>query len=154
MKRKILAFATLSLLGIIPAARIGAQTAAGPAAPTYTKDVAPILYRNCTSCHRPGEIGPMSLLSYKDARPWAKAIGTRVAAGTMPPWHADPTVGEFSNDRRLTAAEKETISQWVAAGAPEGDARDLPAAPRYAEGWTIGEPDAVLPMQEDYPIPA
>jgi hypothetical protein len=154
MKRKILAFATLSLLGIIPAARIGAQAAAGPAAPTYTKDVAPILYRNCTSCHRPGEIGPMSLLSYKDARPWAKAIGTRVAAGTMPPWHADPTVGEFSNDRRLTAAEKETISQWVAAGAPEGDARDLPAAPRYAEGWTIGEPDAVLPMQEDYPIPA
>jgi hypothetical protein len=154
MKRKILAFATLSLLGIAPTARIGAQTAAGPAAPTYTRDVAPILYRSCTSCHRPGEIGPMSLLSYKDVRPWAKAIGTRVTAGTMPPWHADPAVGEFSNDRRLTAAEKETISQWVASGAPEGDARDLPATPRYAEGWTIGEPDAVLPMQEDYPIPA
>jgi hypothetical protein len=154
MKRTLLAFAVLSLLGIVPTARIGAQTAPGAVSPTYTKDVAPILYRSCTGCHRPGEIGPMSLLSYKDVRPWAKAIGTRVTAGTMPPWHADPTVGEFSNDRRLTAAEKDVVTRWVAAGAPEGDARDMPAAPRYADGWTIGEPDAVLPIREDYPIPA
>jgi hypothetical protein len=72
----------------------------------------------------------------------------------MPPWHADPAYGKFSNERRLTAAQKETIAKWVAAGAPEGDAKDLPAAPKYADGWRIGQPDAVLSMQEDYPIPA
>src|ERR1700704_2349050 len=141
MKRKILAFAALSWLGVTPPARTGAQPA-GPAAPTYSRDVAPILYRSCTGCHRPGEIGPMSLLSYQAARPWAKSIEARVTAGTMPPWHADPSTGEFSNDRRLSATEKETISQWVAAGAPEGDPKDLPAPPRYADGWMIGEPDA------------
>jgi hypothetical protein len=96
----------------------------------------------------------MSLLSYKDARPWAKSIATRVDAGTMPPWHADPSTGEFQNDRRLSPAEKDTIARWVAAGAPEGDPADMPAAPKYAEGWTIGQPDVVLTMQEDYPIPA
>ncbi len=151
---------SIFLSGAAAPIRVGAQSAPEPtastpsSAPTYSRDVAPILYQSCTGCHRPGEIGPMSLLSYKDARPWAKAIGTRVAAGTMPPWHADPAIGEFSNDRRLTATEKETIAQWIAAGAPEGDPRDLPAAPRYAEGWLIGEPDVVLPMREDYPIPA
>ena len=96
----------------------------------------------------------MPLLSYQDARPWAQSIATRVAAGTMPPWHADPSTGEFSNDRRLSAAEKDTIVGWVAGGAFEGDPRDLPAPPRYAEGWMIGEPDVVLAMREDYPIPA
>ena len=112
-----------------------ATSAAGTAAaPTYSRDVAPILYRNCTTCHRPGEIGPMPLLSYQDARPWAQSIATRVAAGTMPPWHADPSTGEFSNDRRLSAAEKDTIVGWVAGGAFEGDPRDLPAPPRYEIG--------------------
>jgi hypothetical protein len=77
---------------------------AAEAGPTFSKDVAPILFNNCTNCHRPGEIGPMSLLTYADARPWAKAIATRVGNGTMPPWHADPTYGVFENDRRLTAA--------------------------------------------------
>ncbi len=96
----------------------------------------------------------MSLLSYQDVRPWAKSIVTRVTAGTMPPWHADPSTGEFDNDRRLTAAEKDAITRWVSAGAPEGNPGDLPAPPRYAAGWTIGQPDAVLTMQEDYPIPA
>jgi hypothetical protein len=96
----------------------------------------------------------MSLLTYKDARPWARSIATRVAAGAMPPWHADPSTGEFLNDRRLSASEKQTIADWVAAGAPEGDPRELPAAPKYAEGWMIGQPDAVLKMQEDYPVPA
>ena len=73
----------------------------------------------------------------------------------MPPWHADPATGEFDNDRRLTRrGERDAIAQWVAAGAPEGDPGDLPAPPRYADGWTIGQPDAVLTMQEDYPIPA
>ena len=130
------------------------QAAAQPAsAPTYTKDVAPILFANCTSCHRAGEIAPMSLMSYKDVRPWARAIGARVADGTMPPWHADPAHGTFVNARTLSPAHKTTIAKWVAAGAPEGNAADMPPAPVYKDGWNI-EPDVVLSMQEDYPIPA
>ena len=76
--------------------------------PTFTKDVAPILYENCAACHRPGEIAPMSLLSYKDARPWAKSIRDEVEDGAMPPWHADPKHGKFLNDRSLSAEEKAT----------------------------------------------
>ena len=147
--RTVAAVVSVALVAVGSAA-IGAQS---PATPTYSRDVAPILYKNCTACHRPGEIGPMSLLTYKDARPWAKAIATKVEAGTMPPWHADPASGEFVNDRRLAPAEKETLLRWVAAGAPEGDVKDLPAAPHYVEGWAIGQPDAVLTMEEDYPIP-
>ena len=83
--------------------------AQSPAAPTFSKDVAPVLYQNCTNCHRPGEIGPMSLLSFSDARPWAKSIATRVTNGTMPPWHADPAYGQFLNDRRLSDTDRDTI---------------------------------------------
>ena len=133
---------------------LGMAAASAYAAPTFSKDVAPILYKNCTNCHRPGEIAPMSLLTYADARPWARSIATRVANNTMPPWHADPSHGEFLNDRRLSSAEKETILAWVREGAPEGDPKDLPPQPTYAEGWMIGQPDVVLAMQEDYPIPA
>jgi hypothetical protein len=133
---------------------VGAQPSADAAAPTFAKDVAPIFYKNCTNCHRPGEIAPMSLLTYKDARPWAKSIGANVSRGVMPPWHADPAHGEFLNDRRLSAADKDTIARWVAAGAPEGDPKDLPPQPTYTDGWLIGQPDAVLSMDEDYPVPA
>jgi len=147
----VVAIWAAALSGVAAPGRITAQA---PAAPTYTKDIAPILFRNCTACHRPGEIGPMSLLSYAEVRPWAKSIVSRVTAGTMPPWHADPSTGGFENDRRLSAADKDAITRWAAAGAPEGDQKDLPPQPRYAQGWTIGEPDAVLKMQEDYPVPA
>ena len=129
------------------------QAAAAGAAPTFNKDIAPIFYANCTSCHRPGEIAPMSLMTYKDARPWAKSIATKVADGTMPPWHADPKHGTFVGARGLSDAQKSAIAKWVSAGAPEGNAADLPAAPVYTDGWNI-EPDVVLSMQEDYPIPA
>src|SRR5262249_8661541 len=100
---------------------LSAQAAAGP---TFSKDVAPSFYKNCTNCHRPGEIAPMSLLTYQDARPWAKSIATRVSNGSMPPWHADPAHGQFLNDRRLSDADKATIARWVAAGAPDGNAKD------------------------------
>src|SRR5579859_3433396 len=122
----------------------GQAAAQAPPAPTYTRDVAPIFYKNCTICHRPGEVAPMSLLTYRDARPWVKSIATQVSKGTMPPWHADPSHGEFLNDRRLSEVEKDTILRWVNAGGPEGDAKDLPAPPVYADGWSIGEPDAVF----------
>ena len=148
-------FAALALcsLGVLPLAAQAPAAKGAAAGPTFSKDVAPIFYKNCTNCHRPGEIAPMSLLTYKDARPWAKSIGTRVANGTMPPWHADPAYGHFLNDRSLSAADKATVAKWVAAGAPEGNPGDLPAAPVYASGWTI-QPDQIFSMQEDYPIPA
>jgi hypothetical protein len=132
------------------------QYAAKPAAgvPTFTKDVAPILYKNCTQCHRPGEIAPMSLLTYDDARPWAKSIRDEVGGGTMPPWHADAPHGTFLNDRSLTKEEKETLVKWASNGAPKGDPKDMPAVPSYTEGWTLGKPDAVFEMTEPYKLPA
>jgi hypothetical protein len=154
--RHAVAAVALCVLPGVGASRLVAQApaASSPQGPTFSKEVAPILYKNCTNCHRPGEIAPMSLLTFKDARPWARAIATRVADGTMPPWHADPAYGHFLNDRRLPDADRATIAKWVAAGAPEGNPSDLPAQPTYPSGWTIGQPDAIFSMQEDYPVPA
>ncbi len=123
-------------------------------APTFSRDVAPILFKNCTHCHRPGEVAPMSLLTYKDARPWARAMHAAVLTGVMPPWHADPAHGEFANERRLSEADKNTIAAWANAGAPEGDPAEAPPPPKYVDGWQIGEPDIVFEMGEDYPVPA
>jgi hypothetical protein len=138
----------LFALGALWAAPASAQQA-----PTYSKDVAPILFANCTSCHRASDIAPMSLMNYKEVRPWARAIAAKVTDGTMPPWHADPRYGTFTNTRSLTDAQKSIIAKWAAAGAPEGNPADLPPAPVYKEGWNI-DPDVILSMQEDYPIPA
>lgn len=126
----------------------------GAKAVTFNKDVAPIMFKNCAECHRPGEAAPMALLSYKDARPWAKSIREKVATKQMPPWHADPHVGEFSNDRRLTQAEIETIVAWVDGGAKEGEAKDLPPAPQFPDGWLIGKPDLILSMPEEFTLDA
>ena len=101
---------------------------------TYTKDIAPIMFKNCTECHRANEIAPMSLMSYQEVRPWAKSIRERVSDGSMPPWSADPKVGHWANDPRLSPEEIEKIKQWVAAGAPKGEDKDMPAAPKYTEG--------------------
>jgi mono/diheme cytochrome c family protein len=131
-----------------------APLAQSAATPTYSKDVAPILNKNCAGCHRPGEIAPMSLLTYEDARPWAKAIRSVVALGAMPPWHADAPRGTFSNDRRLTDQEKQTLIAWVDGGSPQGDPKDLPPAPKFVEGWEIGRPDAVISMQQPFDVPA
>lgn len=114
----------LAFIVLFPAITLAQPTASAPA-PTFSRDVAPIFYENCTSCHRPDHIAPMSLLTYKDARPWARSIAAAVRTGTMPPWHADPAIGEFRNERRLSDAQKATILRWVEAGAPEGDPRDL-----------------------------
>jgi mono/diheme cytochrome c family protein len=154
MKRCTLAAAAFAVMALATSMHTVAQSAPSSAGPTYSREVASILFKNCTGCHRPGEIGPMSLLTYKDVRPWAKAIATRVSAGTMPPWHADPSTGVFLNDRRLSDADRNTILQWVEAGAPEGNPADLPEPPKYTDGWMIGKPDVVLSMQEDYPISA
>ncbi len=132
-------------------------SASGPASPavSFTKDVAPILYNRCIECHRPGEIAPMSLLTYQDARPWARSIKQRVVERSMPPWSADPGhAGKFANDPTLSQKEVDTIVAWVNAGAPKGEDKDMPSVPKLVEGWTIGNPDVVLSMQEEYTVPA
>jgi len=121
---------------------------------TFNKDVAPILFKNCVECHRPGEAAPMSLLSYKEARPWARSIREKVVSREMPPWHADPRVGQFSNDPSLTRDQIDTITAWVDGGAKEGDPRDLPPAPKFVEGWGIGQPDLILKMPEEFTLEA
>jgi hypothetical protein len=138
----------VALAGLVLSVAAVAQT------PVYTKDVAPILNKNCASCHRPGDIAPMSLLNYDEVRPWAKSIRERVSLGTMPPWHSDAPHGTFLNDRRLSDAEKATITKWVETGAPKGDPKDMPPTPKFVEGWEIGRPDAVLTMAKPYEVPA
>jgi hypothetical protein len=123
-------------------------------APTFSKDVAPILYSKCVTCHRPGEVAPMSLISYRDARPWARAIRDKVIAREMPPWHADSAHGTFRNDRSLTQAQIDTIVKWVDGGARQGDEKQMPALPTFADGWQIGKPDVVFEMATEYKIPA
>jgi mono/diheme cytochrome c family protein len=125
-----------------------------PVAPTFSRDVAPIFHRNCVTCHRPGESAPMSLITYEQVRPYARSIRERVELGTMPPWHAEAAPGTFFNERRLSAAEKETITRWVNDGAPQGDPKDLPRVPAFPEGWTMGKPDVVVKMAEPYNVPA
>jgi hypothetical protein len=125
------------------------QTAASEH-PTFTKDVAPILQRSCQSCHQPGSIGPMSLLSYEEARPWAKSIKAKVVGGDMPPWYIDKRMGvrHFKNDVSLTATEIDTIAKWVDAGAPKGNPADMPPARTFESQtlWRIGTPDLVVEM--------
>ena len=120
---------------------------------TYSKDVAPILNKRCVECHRAGEAAPMAFTSYKEVRPWAKAIRQQVVTRTMPPWFADPHFGNFKNDRRLSQQEIEIISNWVLTGAPEGNMSDLPAKPEFAEGWNIGKPDLVIDFGTDFEVP-
>src|SRR5260370_36273578 len=111
---------------------------------TFTRDVAPIIYARCVVCHRAGEVAPMAFLTYQDARPWARAIKDKVVARQMPPWFADPAVGSFANDARLSAAEVGIISRWVDEGAAQGDPKDMPALPQFTEGWQLGEPDMIV----------
>ena len=121
---------------------------------TFNKDVAPILFKNCVECHRAGEIAPMSFMNYKEARPWAKSIKEKVINREMPPWHADPHFGEFSNDRRLAQKDIDTIVAWVDGGAQEGNAKELPPTPQFADGWNIGKPDKIFYLPEEYSVPA
>ena len=120
---------------------------------TFTKDVAPIFQEKCEACHRPDSMAPMSLMTYEEARPWARSIKARVAAREMPPWHLDKSVGiqQFQNDRSLSDAQIDTIVQWVDAGAPKGDAKDMPAPKKWPDesAWNFadmfgGPPDLII----------
>lgn len=124
-----------------------AATGASSKEVTYNHDVAPILNQNCVMCHRANDIAPMSLTTYKEARLWSRPIRDAVVQRKMPPWHADPKVGDFVNDPRLSDAEISIIDGWVRGGSKEGDAKDLAPAPNYPTGWHI-KPDVVLTIPE------
>lgn len=139
-------------LGVLAAS--GAVRAQSERPPTFSNQVSRIFYGACVDCHRPSGMAPMSLITYEEARPWARAIKRKVESRQMPPWHADPAVGKFANDISLTADEIDTIHDWVDAGAPEGDKADLPKPPVYSEGWSIGPPDLVFKMPVGIRVPA
>lgn len=121
---------------------------------TYSKDVSRILQSRCQDCHRPGQIGPFSLLDFESAKNWAETIKEVVSERRMPPWFADRTSHKFSNDRSLTHEEVDTITRWIDAGCPMGNPADLPEPRKFNEGWFIGNPDAVFTMSEQYEVPA
>ena len=132
---------------------LSAQTpATGSRPPTFTKDIAPIFQEKCEACHRPGNIGPMSLMNYEEVRPWVRSIKTRVASREMPPWHLDKGIGvqKFINDRSLNDAQMETIVRWIDAGAPQGDVKDMPpskpwpGSDQFFLEETLGPPDLVV----------
>lgn len=128
-------------------------TDSGASSITFSRDVAPILQTHCQSCHRPGEAAPMALLTYAQARPWVKSIREKVSTRAMPPWHADPAVGSWKNDRRLSKSELKTIVAWVDGGAPEGNPEDLPKPLAFTDGWLMGKPDLVFTLPQEQFLP-
>src|ERR1051326_8262884 len=136
----------LLTIGLSAGGRLPAQT--------FAKDVAPILQQNCQSCHRPGQAAPFSLLTYEQARPWARAIKSAVLTRKMPPWFADPRYGHFSNAMVLSERDVHTLVAWVDAGAPLGEPKDLPAPKQFTEGWTIPQPDIIFQLPRPFPVPA
>jgi hypothetical protein len=140
----------LLVLGSICA---GLAAAASNSPATFNRDVLPVLQKSCQTCHRPGEIAPMSLMSYQEARPWAKAIKTAVLSKKMPPWSADPKFGHFLNDPRLSDAEIKALAAWADNGAPEGNAKDKPKPADFMTGWNM-KPDVVLEMPKPFEVPA
>jgi peroxiredoxin len=121
---------------------------------TYAKHVAGILQKRCQECHRPGQVAPFSLLTYDDASAWADTIREVVREERMPPWHADPRHGKFSNDRRLPRDEAELLVAWADQNCPKGDEKDMPPPVKFPDGWSIGTPDVVFKMKDEYKVPA
>ena len=141
------------LIGAVALAVNDARPSATDAPVTFSKDVLPILQKNCQSCHRPGQIAPMSLLTYSEARPWARSIKTKVESRQMPPWFADPQHGQFANDRSLSPRDIETIAKWADAGAPQGDTADAPPPVAWpVDGWQF-KPDVIVKGPE-FRVPA
>jgi hypothetical protein len=121
---------------------------------TYTKQVARILQNRCQTCHHAGTAAPFSLLTYDDAANWAESIREAVSEKRMPPWHADPRYGTFSNDRRLSAEEKATLLAWLDGGMEQGDPIDMPPPRSFEDGWVIGKPDVIFELPEEQSVPA
>jgi len=134
------------------AALLGALAAYG--GPTFDKDIAPIVYKNCAVCHHAGEVAPFSLMTYHDVSKRARQIARVTGEGIMPPWKAEAGFGEFANDRHLTPEQITVFRQWAESGSPEGDAADLPPKPTFSEDWSLGKPDLVLEPDEAYTLAA
>src|SRR5262249_11952921 len=150
-------FAGLLLIGLAASGGENRSQAAGPPRGepiTYSKHVAPILFKQCASCHRPGEVGAFSLLNYKDAAKRAHFLKEVTASRRMPPWKPVPGYGEFEDARVLSETEIETLARWADSGTKQGEAKDLPPLPKFTEGWQLGKPDLVLKMTEPFTIPA
>ncbi len=150
---QVACIATAFLFGIA-LTRYREPLIAQDAAPTFAANVAPILYKNCTTCHRPGGLGPFSLMDYDSVKTHVDEIRDAVSTGYMPPWHAEGAHGTFRNDRRLNDKDKQTIASWIRSGAKLGDAKALPPRPEYPTSWEMGTPDAIVTMTEDFPVPA
>lgn len=148
----------VSISGLFLVSAFAADTGKPAPAPTFSKDIAPILERSCQNCHRPGSIAPMPLLTFSDTRPWARSIKEKVVRREMPPWHIDRNVGitRFKGDPSLTEAEIATIANWVDHGSPEGNPADLPAPRQFndLDKWQIGKPDIVVSMKKPYTLKA
>ena len=151
---RIAPLVVIAIAAIVVSAAQRPGEGAGSADPTYAEDVAPILYENCASCHRPGGLGPFSMLDYDSVKPNLRKMKPMVAAGRMPPWQATGPRGVFRNDRRLTDEEKAIIVRWLDTGAKPGDLAKQPPRPHFAEGWEIGTPDAIVQMPDAYTVPA
>ena len=134
------------VLGFAPALVAGESV-------TFNRQIAPIIYNNCSSCHRPGEAAPFTLLSYQDVMKKGKIIAAVTASRLMPPWKAEPASYQYRDERRLKDSEIALIGEWVKQGMPEGDATDRTAAPKFASGWQLGEPDLVVEMPKAYHVP-
>ncbi|HMC75826.1 MAG TPA: hypothetical protein VKH34_01795 [Vicinamibacterales bacterium] len=152
---------TSGRLALVPAALMVAAISGSSAtaesrrrAVTFSEDVAPILYANCVSCHRPGEAAPFALITYQDVAKRGKLIAKVTQSRQMPPWHAAHGYGEFADERGLTDAQIATIRDWLAGGMPRGGAAKMPALPTFTEGWQLGTPDLVLEMPEPFAVPA
>lgn len=142
-------------IALIAVAALPLAVAAEPGqSVTFTRDVAPIFFEKCASCHRPGEIAPFSVMDYDSARAWAKSIRKEVAEREMPPWHADSTKIKYSNDRSLNQGDVDTIVAWVNQGAKRGDPANMPPAPVFNDTWAMGEPDMIFKVEKGYLVPA
>ncbi len=154
MKSVLLSLVALALL----AHPVGAAEPAYRPRPrgtlTFTKDVAPLMFKHCAACHRPGEVAPFSLLSYRDVRKRARQIAKVTTSRLMPPWKPVAGHGDFRDARRLSSDEIGLLKQWAEEGASQGDAKDLPPAPKFAEGWQQGKPDLVVTLPKAYTVPA
>src|SRR5881296_2136330 len=149
---------TILSVSIVMVVVLASLTSASAQAPTFTKDVVPILQNKCQVCHRPGTFAPMSLLTYEDVRPWAKAIKEKVITRMMPPWYIDKNIGvrHFKDDASLSDEQIETIVKWVDAGAPRGNPADMPPARQFEdlEKWHIAPPDLIVQLPKDVIVPA
>ena len=135
--------------------RLRSKHLRAPSAPavTFNRDIAPIIFRSCATCHRPGEAAPFSLLTYSDVKKHARQIAEVTRSRAMPPWLPEPQELKFADELRLSDAEIELIERWVEQGAVEGDAADLPAPPKFVEGWRLGKPDLVLTADKPLTLP-